>query len=112
MILKEYLEKYTVSMNQNEISEIRDSNIRNIKMKYLDKKHKIFLNESEIKDIELENEFDKIEELEKIELEDYYNEYMRYANQRHAIVEQETEMIENMTEGQLAEYLVENFNDY
>lgn len=106
MTLEEYLEKYTVNMNQNEISEISDSNIRNIKMKYWDKKHKAFLNEREIKDTELGNEFDRIEELE-----DYYSEYkMRHTNPKHAIVEQETEMMEDMTEGQLAEYLAENFN--
>ena len=111
--LEEYLEKYTVNMNQNEISEISDSNIRNIKMKYWDKKHKAFLNEREIQDTELGNEFDRIEELEKKELEDYYSEYkMRHTNPKHAIVEQETEMLEDMTEGQLAEYLAENFNDY
>lgn len=28
------------------------------------------------------------------------------------MTEQETEMMEDMTEGQLAEYLAENFNDY
>lgn len=113
MTLEEYLEKYTVNMNQNEISEISDSNIRNIKMKYWDKKHKAFLNEREIKDTELGNEFDRIEELEKKELEDYYSEYkMRHTNPKHAIVEHETEMMEDMTEGQLAEYLAENFNDY
>lgn len=28
------------------------------------------------------------------------------------ITEQETEMMDNMTEGQLVEYLAENFNDY
>ena len=113
MTLEEYLEKYTVNMNQDEISEISDSNIRNIKMKYWDKKHKAFLNEREIKDTELGNEFDRIEELEKKELEDYYSEYkMRHINPKHAIVEQETEMMEDMTEGQLAEYLAENFNDY
>jgi len=28
------------------------------------------------------------------------------------LIKQETEMIDNMTEGQLAEYLAENFSDY
>lgn len=28
------------------------------------------------------------------------------------LTEQETEMMDNMTEGQLAEYLAENFNDF
>ena len=113
MTLEEYLEMYTVSMDQNEISEISDSNIRNIKMKYWDKKQKAFLNEREIKDTELENEFDRIKELEKKELEDYYSEYkMRHTNPKYAIVDQEIEMMEDMTEGQLVEYLAENFNDY
>lgn len=28
------------------------------------------------------------------------------------LIEQETEMMDNMTEGQLAEYLAENFSEY
>lgn len=52
-----------MDMNQNEISEISDSNIRNIKMKYWNKKHEAFFNEKGIKDTEFENEFDKIKEL-------------------------------------------------
>ena len=49
----------------------------------------------------------------KIRQKSLYSEYkMRHTNPKHAIVEQETEMIEDMTEGQLAEYLAENFNDY
>ena len=35
---------------------------------------------------------------------------MEDKNPKHLIVEQETEMMEDMTEGQLAEYLAENFN--
>ena len=113
MTLEEYLEKYTTDMNQYEISEISDSNIGNIKMKYWNKKHEAFLNEKEIKDTELGNEFDRIKELEKKELEEYYDEYkIRHTNPKHAIIEQKTEMMENMTEGQLAEYLAENFSDY
>lgn len=49
----------------------------------------------------------------KIELKDYYNEYkQKYTNPKHTIIEQEVEMMESMTEGQLAEYLAENFSDY
>ena len=33
-------------------------------------------------------------------------------NPKYAIIEQEVEMMEQMTEGQLAEYLAEHFNDY
>lgn len=37
---------------------------------------------------------------------------MEDKNPKHLIVEQETELMEDMTEGQLAEYLAENFNDF
>lgn len=33
-------------------------------------------------------------------------------NPKYAMIEQEVEMMEQMTEGQLAEYLAEHFNDY
>lgn len=33
-------------------------------------------------------------------------------NPKDLIIEQEVEMMEDMTEGQLAEYLAENFNDF
>lgn len=113
MTLEEYLEKYTFDMNQKEISEISDTNLKNIKAKYWNEKHKSFLNEREIKDSELEKEIDRIKGLEKKELEEYYNEYkIFHTNPKHAIIEQEIEMMEDMTEGQLAEYLAENFNDY
>ena len=113
MTLEEYLEKYNKEMNPKEISDISDSTIREIKSKYWNKKHKAFLNEEEIKDSDLGNEFDKLSEMEKIELKDYYNEYkLKYTNPKHAIIEQEVEMMESMTEGQLAEYLAENFSDY
>lgn len=113
MILEEYIKKYNRDMNQGEISEITDSRIRDIKMKYWNKKHEAFMNEQEIKDSELGNEFDKLTEMEKKELEEYYNEYkINHTNPKHAIINQEVEMMEDMTEGQLAEYLAENFNDW
>lgn len=37
---------------------------------------------------------------------------MEDKNPKHLIIEQEVEMMEDMTEGQLAEYLAENFNDF
>lgn len=33
-------------------------------------------------------------------------------NPKDLIIEEETEMMEDMTEGQLADYLAENFNDF
>lgn len=33
-------------------------------------------------------------------------------NPEELLIEQETEMMEDMTEGQLAEYLAENYNDF
>ena len=112
MTLEDYIEKYNRPMNPNEISAIGDSTVRDIKMKYWNKKHKAFLNEKEIKDSELGKEYDKLSEMERKELEKYYPEYKsKYTNPKHAIVDQEVEMMEDMTEGQLAEYLAENFND-
>ena len=113
MTIEEYLKMYCMEMNQNEINDISDSNIRNIKMKYWEKKHKAFLNESGIKDEDLDKEYNRLKELEKKELEEYFNEYnLRHTNPKHAIVNQEVDMMEDMTEGQLAEYLAENFNDF
>ena len=40
------------------------------------------------------------------------NSKTNYKNPKEAIIEQETEMMEDMTEGQLAEYLADNFSDY
>lgn len=37
---------------------------------------------------------------------------MEDKNPKHLIVEQESGMMEDMTEGQLAEYLAGNFNDF
>jgi hypothetical protein len=34
-----------------------------------------------------------------------------YKNPKDLLIEQETEMMDDMTEGQLAEYLAENFNE-
>ena len=113
MTLEEYLSEYSIDMNQKQISDISDSKLREIKMKYWNEKHSAFLNESKIKDSELENKFNKIKEMERKELEQYYHEYkISHTNPKHAIIEQETEMMEDMTDGQLAEYLAENFNDY
>ena len=104
---------YCIEMNQNEIKGISDSIIRNIKMKYLERKHKAFSNENEIKDEKLEKEYNMIKEMEKKELEEYYSKYkLSHTNPKHTIVDQEVEMMEDMTEGQLAEYLAKNFNDY
>lgn len=42
MSLEEFLEKYNCAMNPYQINEIEDINIRNIKAKYWELKHKTF----------------------------------------------------------------------
>ncbi len=73
MALEEFLNMYNCIMNQKEISEIKDINIKTIKRKYWDLKHKVFLEEQNISDSELEKAFDKYSLEEKMELEEYYN---------------------------------------
>lgn len=73
MVLEEFLNTYNCIMNQEEISEIKDINIKTIKRKYWNLKHKAFLDEQNISDSELEKAFDKYSLEEKMELEEYYN---------------------------------------
>lgn len=111
MTIEEYMKMYNCIMNKEEISNISDSKIRNIKMKYFEKRYKAFLSENDIKDSELENEYNRINEMEKNELMNYFDEYKNsHTNPKYALIEQEVEMMEDMTEGQLAEYIAENFD--
>lgn len=64
-------ECFKETLNNIEISRIEDSELREIRLKYWNKRHDAFLNELEINDNELENVFDKIDEEEKKELENY-----------------------------------------
>lgn len=73
MTLEEFLEKYNCAMTPNEINEITDNNIRNIKQKYWELKHKSFLDEQNISDQDLGNVYDELTQQEKEELIQYYN---------------------------------------
>ena len=73
MTLEEFLNKYNQEMNTSLISKIEDQKIQEIKKKYWDLKHKAFLNENEIRDWELGKVINKYTELERKELEEYYN---------------------------------------
>lgn len=73
MSLEEFLEKYNCAMNPYQINEIEDINIRNIKAKYWELKHKNFLDERNISDQELGNVYDDLTQQEKKELTKYYN---------------------------------------
>ena len=73
MTLEEFLNKYNQEMNTSLISKIEDQKIQEIKKKYWDLKHKAFLNENEIRDWELGEVINKYTELERKELEEYYN---------------------------------------
>ena len=49
----------------------------------------------------------------KMILEEYYGGYkIQHTDPKHAIIEQKTEMMEDMTEVQFAEYLAEKYSDY
>jgi hypothetical protein len=73
MNLDEFLEKYNCAMNPKEIDAIKDINIKNIKRKYWDLKHKAFLDEHNIADTEIDNVYDSLTQKERKELEEYYN---------------------------------------
>lgn len=77
MTLDEFLEKYNCTMNLNEIEKIEDSKIKNIKMKYWTLKHNAFINETEIKDKELESVYEEYNKLEKDELINCFKEINR-----------------------------------
>lgn len=72
MNLEEFLEKYNCTMNPEQINNITDNNIINIKHKYWNLYHKAFLDEHNIPDAELKNVFDKLKLEERKELEEYY----------------------------------------
>ena len=61
------------AMNPKEIDAIKDINIKNIKRKYWDLKHKAFLDEHNIADTEIDNVYDSLTQKERKELEEYYN---------------------------------------
>lgn len=73
MTLNEFLKKYNCAMSQSEIDKIKDSRVKEIKRKYWNLKHKSFIDEKNVKDVELANIYNKYVELERKELEEYYN---------------------------------------
>lgn len=62
-------------VNQNEIMDIADLNVRNIRMKYWDLKLEAFKDEYNIPDQELGNVFDKLCDEEQEELKLYKEKY-------------------------------------
>lgn len=70
----EYLseeEQYKEILNQEEISRIKDNELRSIRSKYWSLRHKAFIDERGISDAELEKVFDELNKQEKIEIEQY-----------------------------------------
>lgn len=60
---------------------------------------------------------DKVESIgsgpsQRYKLKENISNGTKYNNSKHTIIEQETGMMEDMTEGQLAEYLADNFSEY
>jgi len=76
MSKKDYLsdeEQFKVILNNEEISRIKDPELRNIREKYWGLIHQAFLDEHKIPDSMIAQEFDKIKAAEMKELEDYKN---------------------------------------
>lgn len=114
MTKEEFLDKYNCEMNPEKILQIKDKKIREIKRKYWNLKYEAFIDEQNIMDWELNEVINKYKLLERKELEEYYQtmQELLIKSPKDLLTEQETEFIDDMTEGQLAEYLAENFNDF
>ena len=70
----EYLsedEQYAKILNTEQISRIKDSELRRIRKKYWDLRHKAFLNERGIPDAQLGDEWDRLTNLETEEIKKY-----------------------------------------
>lgn len=64
-------EQFKEILNNEEISRIKDPELRNIRFKYWSLLHQTFLDEQRIPDSMLGKEFDKIKAEEKKELDEY-----------------------------------------
>jgi len=70
----EYLseeEQYKMILNQNEITRIKDYELRSIRSKYWHLRHKVFLDEQGVPDWKLDSVMNKIDAEEKAEIEAY-----------------------------------------
>ena len=70
----EYLskdEQYAKILNTEQISRIKDSELRRIRQKYWDLRHKAFLDERGIPDAQLGDEWDRLTNLEIEEIKKY-----------------------------------------
>lgn len=70
-------EQYREILNNEEISRIKDSELGNIRLKYWNLLHQLFLDKQKIPDSMLEKEFDKIKAPEIKELNEYRNKTRR-----------------------------------
>lgn len=64
-------EQFKEILNNEEISKIKDPELRNIRFEYWNLLHQTFSDEQSIPDSMLGEEFDKIKAAEKKELDDY-----------------------------------------
>ena len=76
MELNEFLNKYNRIMNNSEISNIEEIELREIKRKYWDLRHNAFIDETNISDGDLEKVWDNSLMQEKQELTIYFNRYL------------------------------------
>jgi hypothetical protein len=68
-------EQFKEILNNEEIERIRDPELREIRRKYWQLRHKAFLDESRIPDYKLGEEPDKIDEDEQKEIREYKERY-------------------------------------
>ncbi len=64
-------EQFKETLNNEEISRIKDPELRSIRFKYWNLLHQTFLDEQRIPDSMLGKEFDKIKAAEKKEIDEY-----------------------------------------
>lgn len=71
-------EQFKDVINNEEISKIKDKELRTIRLKYWNLYHKLFLAENEVPDSMLEIKMKKLEVAEKAEIENYKKNYKKF----------------------------------
>jgi len=72
-----YEDQFKEVLNQEEISRIENDEVREIRFKYWNLKHKAFIDEHNISDAELEKIFDNLFLAEQKELESYKKDLLK-----------------------------------
>jgi len=64
-------EQFKPIINNEEMLRIQDKELEEIRVRYWNKRHQLFIDEASIPDWELERRSNELKHLEKIELENY-----------------------------------------